>query len=48
MDTGEVIAIFSFRLLLPKIYPAKIEKPLLDASLYFFVESLTEVNKVAL
>jgi hypothetical protein len=46
IETGEVIAIFSFLSLFPKIYPARIEKPLLEEFLYPFVESLTEVNKV--
>jgi hypothetical protein len=46
IETGEVIAIFSFLSLFPKIYPAKIEKPLLEEFLYPFVESLTEVNNV--
>jgi hypothetical protein len=32
--------------LFPKLYPAKIENPLLEELLYPFVESLTEVNKV--
>jgi hypothetical protein len=46
IETGEVIDIFSFLSLFPKIYPARIEKPLLEEFLYPFVESLTEVNKV--
>lgn len=45
--TGEVMAIFSFLSLPPKIYPAKILNPVLDAFLYSLVESFTEVNKVA-
>ena len=47
MLTGEVMAIFSFLLLPPKIYPAKMEKPLLEAFLKSLYESFTEVNKVA-
>ena len=46
IETGEVIDIFSLRSLFPKIYPARIEKPLLEEFLYPFVVSLTEVNKV--
>jgi hypothetical protein len=47
IETGDVMDIFSFLSFLPKIYPAKIEKPLLEEFLYPFVESFTEVNKVA-
>jgi hypothetical protein len=47
IDTGEVMDIFSFLSFLPKIYPANIEKPLLEEFLNPFVESLTAVNKVA-
>jgi hypothetical protein len=47
IDTGEVIAIFSFLSLFPKIYPARIENPLLEEFLNPFAESFTELNNVA-
>jgi hypothetical protein len=45
IETGEVMDILSLLSLFPKIYPANIEKPLLEEFLNPFVESLTVVNK---
>jgi len=47
MTTGDVMDILSFLSLLPKIYPARTEKPLLEEFSYPLVESFTDVNKVA-
>ena len=47
IETGDVIDIFSFLSLFPKIYPARMEKPLLEELLNQLEANLTEVNKVA-